>query len=513
VTDTDFKGLVCGARAVAKAEFDARARRVAAGLRDFGIVPGDAVALLLRNDIAVLEASFGARALGAYAVPINWHLVGREVAYIIEDCGARVLIAHADLLNAVADAVPAGIEVVVVPDAPDLQAVFRLSDEACAMPPGARVWDDWIAGLAPIEELYDEIPDSMIYTSGTTGMPKGVRRLPQTREGLAHTAEARSRINGVKPGMRTVIPGPLYHSAPNGYGLLSAHVADLTVVMPRFDAEGMLALIDRYKLSGAIMAPTMFIRLLKLPEEVRAKYDVSSMRFVIHAAAPCPTEIKRAMIDWWGPVINEFYGSTEVGHVTFCDSEEALAKPGTVGKRCPGTVAKALDDEGNEQPVGVPGEIYGRVGHFHDFTYHNMPDEWAKLDRDGLVATGDVGYFDEDGYLFLCDRKRDMVISGGVNIYPAEIEAVLVGMPEVADCAVFGIPDAEFGEKLMAVVQPHGGAAPSAGEIKAYLRERLAGYKVPRLIELREKLPRDDSGKIYKRLLRDPYWQDHETRI
>jgi long-chain acyl-CoA synthetase len=261
------------------------------------------------------------------------------------------------------------------------------------------------------------------------------------------------------------------------------------------------------------MVPTMFIRLMKLPEKVRRKYDVSSLRHIIHAAAPCPADIKRAMIEWWGPVIYEFYGSTESGAVTFANSEDALKKPGTVGKISPGAELRFIGDDGKVLPSGGIGEIYSRIAGNPDFTYHNKPEKRAEIDRDGFITSGDVGYIDEDGYVFICDRKRDMVISGGVNIYPAEIEAVLHAVPGVHDCAVFGIPDAEFGEALMAVVEPQVGATLDVASVRAQLKASLADYKVPKHIEIATNLPREDSGKIFKRRLRDPYWEQAGRRI
>ena len=267
----------------------------------------------------------------------------------------------------------------------------------------------------------------------------------------------RAMIYGLKPGARAMLPGPLYHSAPNSFGLRAGRLGGALVLMPRFDAEEFLQLIERERIDTIFMVPTMFIRLMKLPEEVRSKYDMSSLRHVIHAAAPCPADVKRAMIEWWGPVIYEFYGSTESGAVTFATSEDALKKPGTVGKIAPGAELRFIGDDGRELPQGQIGEIYSRIAGNPDFTYHNKPEKRAEIDRDGFITSGDVGYIDEDGYVFICDRKRDMVISGGVNIYPAEIEAVLHAVPGVHDCAVFGIPDAEFGEALMAVVEPAAG--------------------------------------------------------
>jgi long-chain acyl-CoA synthetase len=261
------------------------------------------------------------------------------------------------------------------------------------------------------------------------------------------------------------------------------------------------------------MVPTMFIRLMKLPEEVRRKYDMSSLQHVIHAAAPCPADVKRAMIEWWGPVIYEFYGSTESGAVTFANSEDALKKPGTVGKISPGAELRFVGDDGKILPQGEIGEIYSRMASNPDFTYHNKPEKRAEIERDGFITSGDVGYVDQDGYVFICDRKRDMVISGGVNIYPAEIEAALHAVPGVHDCAVFGIPDEEFGEALMAVVEPQAGTTLDIAAIRAQLKTSLADYKVPKHVEIHASLPREDSGKIFKRRLRDPHWEKAGRRI
>jgi long-chain acyl-CoA synthetase len=283
--------------------------------------------------------------------------------------------------------------------------------------------------------------------------------------------------------------------------------------MSRFEPEAFLRLVEQERIDTMFMVPTMFIRLLKLPEQVRNRYDVSSLRHVIHAAAPCPADVKRAMIEWWGPVIYEFYGSTESGAVTFATSEDALRKPGTVGKISPGAELRFIGDDGRVLGVGEIGEIYARISAFPDFTYHNKPEKRVEIEREGFITSGDVGYIDADGYVFICDRKRDMVISGGVNIYPAEIEAVLHAIPGVHDCAVFGIPDAEFGEALMAVVEPQAGARLDVADIRARLKAQLADYKVPKHVEIAAGLPREDSGKIFKRRLRDPYWERAGRRI
>jgi long-chain acyl-CoA synthetase len=344
-------------------------------------------------------------------------------------------------------------------------------------------------------------------------MPKGVRRPAPTPAQTAASDRLRRDIFGIVPGIRSVVPGPLYHSAPNAFAMRAGRIGELMALLPRFDPVELLQLIERQRIDTMFMVPTMFIRLLKLPENLRRRYDVSSLRFVIHAAAPCPPEVKAAMIDWWGPVIHEFYGSTESSAVTFASSADTLAKPGTVGRAVAGAELRILDDAGKILPVGEVGEIFTRFAELPDFTYHNQPEQRAAIDRDGFITSGDVGYLDADGYLFLCDRKRDMVISGGVNIYPAEIEAVLLRMAGVQDCAVFGIPDAEFGERLMAVVEASENSDLAPAEIEAHLKQHLAGYKVPRIIEMGRNLPREDSGKIFKRRLRDPYWRDAGRKI
>jgi long-chain acyl-CoA synthetase len=261
------------------------------------------------------------------------------------------------------------------------------------------------------------------------------------------------------------------------------------------------------------MVPTMFVRLLKLADDVKAKYDLSSLKFIVHAAAPCPPQVKRQMIEWWGPVINEYYGSSETGAVVFHTSEEALRKPGTVGRAVKDAVVRIYDRQGNRLGPNEVGDIYVLLHGFPDFTYNRADEKRREAGRDGLVTVGDVGYLDEDGYLFICDRKHDMVISGGVNIYPAEVEAMLIAMPGVHDCAVFGIPDEEFGESLCACIETESGTTLSGDEVRAFLSNRLARYKVPKVIEFRNELPREDSGKIFKRKLRAPYWENAGRQI
>jgi len=390
---------------------------------------------------------------------------------------------------------------------------YKIDPDHLARPEFARDFEGWLAEQPRYDGPPVPQPMNMIYTSGTTGHPKGVRRAAPTSQQSAAMERMRAMIYGLKPGARALLPGPLYHSAPNSFGIRSGRLGGVLVLMPRFEPEEFLRLIEAERIDTIFMVPTMFIRLMKLPEVVRSRYDMSSLRHVIHAAAPCPADVKRAMIDWWGPVIYEFYGSTESGAVTFATSEDALKKPGTVGKISPGAELRFVGEDGRVLPQGGIGEIYSRIATHPDFTYHNKPEKRAEIEREGFITSGDVGYIDEDGYVFLCDRKRDMVISGGVNIYPAEIEAVLHALPGVHDCAVFGIPDAEFGEALMAVVEPQPGAKLDVADIRARLKTSLADYKVPKHIEVQSGLPREDSGKIFKRRLRDPYWERAGRKI
>ncbi|MBX3529407.1 MAG: AMP-binding protein [Rhizobiaceae bacterium] len=479
-----------------------RVGRVAAGLRGLGVGRGDCICILMRNDSAFLEATLAAQQLGAYAVPLNWHFRRDELLYVIGDCHPKVLLVHDDLLGEVVTDLAATLKVVVVPAPPALRRAFR-SPPLPATATGHEFWPDWIGALEPLREEAGPAPDSVIYTSGTTGNPKGVRRRPLAPELAQAAARMRAAVYGIGPGDRVLMTAPLYHAAPNFFSLRAVRLAERLVLLPRFEAEEFLAAIERHGITHVYAVPTMFVKLLALPAQMRDRHDLSSLRFVLHAGGPCAPAVKQAMIDWLGPVINEYYGSTEHGPLTFCTSAEWLAHPGTVGRAAPDCMLAIEDDEGNRLPTGGIGEVLGRNMAHSDFTYSGRQAERDALQRGDLILTGDVGYLDADGFLYLCDRKRDMVISGGVNIYPAEIEGVLAEMPGVADSAVFGLPDDLYGETLMAIVQPRADAQLEPGAIRQFLAARLAAYKVPALIEIHEHLPREESGKIRKRLLRD----------
>jgi long-chain acyl-CoA synthetase len=468
---------------------------------------------MLRNDFPFFEATFAVGRLGAHAVPINWHYMGEETEHILRDSGAKALVVHADLLPQIEGNLPEDVTVLVVATPAEISEAYRIPPQRTRVPAGRLDWDAWVDEFPAWVQPPRDSPGAMIYTSGTTGRPKGVRRKPAKAEQLALGRKIGAQLYGFGPKMRAVVTGPMYHIAPNTFAIVAAALGDRLVLQPRFDPEELLAQIERHEISSLNLVPTMFNRLLQLPEPVRTRYDLRSLTHVVHNAAPCAPDVKHAMIEWWGPVIQELYGGTESGPAAACNSEEWLAHPGCVGKALPGSTIRILDDDGKELPAGEVGEVFMRSDASAEFTYHGREAERQDIERAGLITLGDLGYLDQDGFLFLCDRKRDMVISGGVNIYPAEIETVLIGVDGVGDCAVFGIPDEEFGESLIAIIEPRAGATLTADQVRGALEGRLARYKIPKRIEFSEGLPREDSGKIFKRRLREPFWKDRDRRI
>jgi long-chain acyl-CoA synthetase len=474
--------------AIAPAALEEAVRRGATGFEHLGVREGDVVCIMLHNQPAFIEAMLAARLLGAYYCPINWHYKAEEAGWMLRDSGAKVLVTDTALRGQIG----AGIS-------PDLKVVTD--------------WSQWRDGFPEWSGASRPPGPFMPYTSGTTGRAKGIRRVPQTPEQIARFQHGLAHVLGIEPGIRALLPAPLYHSGPSSYGVQSTLRGELLVLEARFDAERTLALIERHRIDRAYLVPTMYVRLLRLPEATKQKYDVSSIRFVASTGSPCPAEVKRAMIEWWGPVFYESYAASELGYVTCISSEEALRKPGSAGKPFGDGVVRIVDREGNELPSGKVGLIYARQPAYPDFTYNNNHEARKAIERDGLCTLGDMGFLDDDGYLYVCDRASDMVISGGVNIYPAEIEAVLILMPGVRDCAVFGIPDEEFGESLAAAVQPEPGFTINENSVRAFLAEKIAGYKVPRVVTFHVELPREESGKIFKRRLRAPHWEKAGRRI
>ena len=498
--------IISGDRVIDRATFESHVLSVANGLKSLGIGEDDAVLVLMRNDIEFLEASHAIARLGAFVVPLNWHGTADDIAFVANDCGATCAVGHVDLIPLLAKS-PA-MPVVAVPVSGHVAREYR-SASAPAAPDTSITWQS-LLDTPPADLPPKAAREPIIYTSGTTGKPKGVRRFTMDAAAAERMRQMLASAFGLSDGMRTLVVSPLYHSGPASYlraAMATMRTDGLVVIHPKFDAEAVLQAFEAHRIERLWMVPTMFIALLKLPREVRERYDLSSLRHVLHTAAPCPVDVKRRMIEWFGPVIHEFYGSTEVGPVAVANSRDALARPGTVGRITPDSDVAIVGEDGTHLGPGEIGEIAACNRFFPNFTYWNREADRRALDRGDLMATGDVGYRDTDGYLFLCDRKSHMIISGGVNIYPAEIEAVVLEHPSVKDCAVFGIPDERFGEAVALAVEPAQGAAVSEAEMSAFLKSRVASYKMPKLIQFHDALPREDTGKIFKRVLRQPFWQ------
>jgi long-chain acyl-CoA synthetase len=477
-----------------------------AALRTAGVQVGDVVATLLPNSVEALTVLLATSEAGFYLVPINYHLVAPEVGYILADCGARAFIAHERFADVAGKALSEG----GVRD--DLARVSVGSID------GFTPWSSFVADQSAALPADRTAGALMTYTSGTTGRPKGVSR-PLSGADPHAAAEMGTflvQLFGIPPlgdGVH-LVTAPLYHTAVSNFTMAAFNAGHSVVLMDQWSPEGTLERIARYRVTNTHMVPTMFNRLLKLPEDVRASADVSSMTHAIHSAAPCPVPTKRAMLDWWGPVIYEYYAATEGGG-TIATPQDWEKKPGTVGSAWPISEVVVFDDDGNRQPPGEIGTVYMRMGQ-HTFSYHGDEEKTKKSWRDGYFTVGDAGYLDEDGFLFLCDRKADMIISGGVNIYPAEIESVLSQHPDVDDVAVFGVPHEDWGEEVKAAIQPVPGAPTDAAQerrILEYAQAQLAKFKCPRSIDFVHEFPRDPNGKVYKRRLRDPYWVGRERQI
>jgi acyl-CoA synthetase (AMP-forming)/AMP-acid ligase II len=489
-------------------EFEARSNRVAHLLRDAGLGRGDHIAVFMENSPALLEIEGGAERAGLYYSLINTYLGAAEVAYIVGNSQARALFSSA-AKREVAQAAAA--------NSPALER--KLMAGPGPLPAGWEPYDAVVAKY-PAAPLPDEaLGAAMLYSSGTTGQPKGIlRELPEGGPGQPlPVMEFVKYMFGFREGMTYLSPAPLYHSAPQASVAAALRLGSTVVVMEHFDPEQWLALVERYRVTHCQMVPVMFNRLLRLPAEVRARYDTSSLECIVHAAAPCPVHVKQAMIDWLGPVITEYYGATEANGFTFCTTADWLAHPGTVGRPILGELL-ILDGEGRQCPTGTDGTIWFRGA--TAFQYFQDPVKTADSrvgDGEGTASTvGDVGHVDADGYLYLTDRKSYMIISGGVNIYPQETENVLSAHPAVQDVAVIGVPNDDLGEEVKAVVElvnPDAAGPEVAQELIAYCRDRLAHFKCPRTVDFVAELPRSETGKLYKRMLRDAYWAGHTSAI
>jgi acyl-CoA synthetase (AMP-forming)/AMP-acid ligase II len=493
--------ITSAGQVVTYGELYARSQRVAATLHSAGLRRGDGVALMLPNRPEFLEVAWGCQLSGLYYTPVNTHLTTDEVAYIIDDSEARAVFIDVSMT---------GPGSRLLDHLPTVDARIVVGGAA----PGWMSYDEALelAGSGP------EISDGteMLYSSGTTGRPKAVRRpLPSDNGSWAQSILEMALLHhyGMTGSSVYLSPAPLYHAAGVNYTMAVNRVGAASVLMGKFDPEAVLRLIQLQGVTHAQFVPTMFVRMLKLPAEVRQRYDVSSLQCVLHAAAPCPVDVKHRMIEWWGPIIHEYYGGTEGFAGTTIGPSEWMAHPGSVGK--PLTTVHILGEGGDELPQGEAGEIFFEGG--PDFEYFKDPEKTASVSNaKGWRTLGDVGYVDEGGYLYLTDRSTFMIVSGGVNIYPQEVENLLVMHPKLVDAAVFGVPNDEFGEEVKAVVQPLDGVAPGqelAGELIEYCRAHLASYKCPRTVDFDPALPRDPNGKLYKRRIRDRYWEGKTSRI
>jgi len=463
------------------AELNATANRLVRLLRARGLQVGDGVAILCSNRAEFAEVYAACTRAGFRLTTVNWHLTAEEAAYIVTDCQARAFVADASHAASV----------------PRVEVEVRLAIGGELA--GFERYDDALAGIDAADVDDPTLGTAMLYTSGTTGYPKGVHHAADP-EGLVTAVLA----FGYGDGHVHLVTGPLYHTAPYLFGLQAPLTCGVTtVLMPTWEPEATLALVERHRVSHTHLVPTMFHRLLSLPDEVKARYDLSSLRVVLHGAAPCPVTVKQRMIDWWGPVIWEYYGATE-GAGTLVDSATWLTRPGTVGKVDPERLHVG-DPDGRPLPAGEEGLVWIRGSGAARFEYFGDAGKTDGAYRGDFFTLGDVGRVDEDGFLFLTDRSANLIISGGVNIYPAEVDAVLLQHPGVADAAVIGVPDEEWGESVLAVVERQPGADVDADELLALCREHLAGFKCPRAVDFVDHLPRDDNGKIYKRRLRDEY--------
>jgi acyl-CoA synthetase (AMP-forming)/AMP-acid ligase II len=484
------------------AELDTAANKLSRLLHAAGLRPGDHVGLCLENHPRYLEVLWGCRYAGLVYTACSSRLTSAELAYILNDCGARVFITSRYKADQAAE---------IIPDTPGIELRLMLDGTI----EGHESYEDSI-GKQPAEPLPDRVAGTdMLYSSGTTGRPKGVTgtfRPSPLEETPNSVMGVVSLLFGGTSDSVYLSPAPLYHAAPLRFCMSVQSLGGTVIVMEHFDAEEYLALVERYHATITQVVPTMFVRLMKLPDDVRSKYDVGSMQCIIHAAAPCPIPVKKAIIEWFGPVVHEYYAGTEGNGFVYCNSEMWLAHEGTVGKPIACTV-HICGEDGDELPHYESGTIYFEGG--AQFEYHNDPDKTAgSRHPKGWSTLGDVGYLDDDNFLYLTDRKAYMIISGGVNIYPQEAENVLVTHPKVIDVAVFGVPNEDFGEEVKAVVQPvdmpadDDEARALAGELIQYCRSELADVKCPRTIDFREELPRHPTGKLYKRLLKDEYWKE-----
>jgi acyl-CoA synthetase (AMP-forming)/AMP-acid ligase II len=503
--------LIEGDRVLTYAAFNERANRAASAFEELGVSAGERIAVQAFNSIEAFEVAAGMRKIQVVGVPVNFRLRGTELAYVVEDSGARVVCAGPEFVEHLqaARSEMRGERTFVA-----LGGGAHASAPTLPTPTGGEGWirfDELMAGASsgePAAEAVGGLGGTMVYTSGTTGRPKGAYR-PQGVP-LERVLES-IQLFGLQPDDVHLMAGPGYHSGVGFFCALTTACGGTVVIMPKFDPEEALRLIDHHRVTTTFMAPTLLRRIMDLPDETRAGYDVSSMRGLILGAAPCPFSLKERAVPYFGESLYEFYGATETGVNLILRPEEQLQKPGSAGKVAPGQEVRLLDDDGNPVPEGQPGEIWVRSDWLA--TYFNREDATAKSMREGYFSVGDVAYRDADGYYYICDRKIDMVISGGTNVYPAEVEGCLHAHPAVQDVAVIGVPDDHWGEAVKAIVVLQPGTSATEGDLVDWCRGRIADYKRPHSVDFTDELPRDQAGKLLKRLIREPYWRGTGRRI
>ncbi|MFT4938605.1 MAG: long-chain acyl-CoA synthetase [Paraglaciecola sp.] len=490
---------------------------MAAVFNSYDVGEDDVIAVLLRNDVTYLEVIEACRYVGATYVTLNWHAAKSEIEHILQDSQANLLIGHSDLVRIFAETdvhqLSNNIPVLAISTPAEICRAYNVDPKTSDRQTDLQTL---INKTSPINTPPLKFRGMFSYTSGSTGRPKGIKRIraPDSPDPFEVYAGLGKSMLGLSPGDRFYVAAPIYHSAPNVLSLFCLACGDVDIFLKsKFDPEGFLADVQRYAITHCYIVPTMMIRLLKLPADIRRKYNTSTLRYAVSSGSAWPADVKAAMIDWFGPIFYESYGASEIGFMTLISSAEALQKPGSVGKVLPGGSIKILDDEHCEQAASEVGSIYIHLPIFGEFSYTNDEGNLQGQRHNEYSSVGDIGYLDADGYLYISDRKKDMIISGGANIFPAEIEAALIEMPQILDCAIFAAPHPEFGEMVVAAVSCSEGNILNLEQVCAFLDTKIARYKLPRKLDIHQTLPREDSGKIFKQRLREPYWRDVQSKI
>ena len=498
--------LYLNGKVILRSDFEIRSKKLANILQKQGVGQNDSIAILMRNDVKYLEIIQACRYLGCYFVPLNWHCVATEIEHIVKDSGAKILVAHTDLIHQFDKQLLPEVLFAVFPTPTEVADSYYIDVNTRSK--SADMALNLELSLQTTKQI-DTQPKyfrgMFAYTSGSTGRPKGIKRKTDDSNSdkyAVYHGLSRSLMQ-LSANDRFYIAAPIYHSAPNTLSVCSLAASDVDIyISTKFDPEQFLAAIDRFKITHIYIVPTMMIRLLKLPQKVREQYDVSSLKYALSTGSACPADIKKAMIDWFGPLFYESYGASEIGFMTLISSSEAIQKPGSVGKVVPGGAIKILDENKQELGPQQSGLIYVDLPMFGGFDYTNYDGDGSAYTYQNYISVGDIGFLDEDDYLFINDRQKDMIISGGANIFPLEIESVLIQMHDIIDCAIFGAPDPEFGEMVVAAVQCKPTKNITLEQIHDFLEGKLARFKFPRKLDIHEQLPREDSGKIFKQKLR-----------